>query len=410
MIIPVILMLVTLLSSPHSAHSESQASRDSQWVQVLSGGAGDVERMMINVMTEFQGQLYAGAYHPVTGCEIWRSADGTQWEPVVGPGAPVASGFGTPNNEQVTVLIPIHDSLFAGVWNTKQGAELWRSDTGLAWQPVVGGTAPVPNGFGKLDTGIIALTVFRDLLFAGTGSRTKNNAELWVSHDWGINWEPIAGERTALRLALGSQSSYLQDLVVFGDALYVAVGNPGQGAEIWRTQDGWNWEAVVGAPAAYAAGLGNANWDMIFAMEPFKDLLYAAVTSFRVEAPGVLWRSADGQTWEVIQPPEWMENPAQHHGFGDLVAIEDALYVSSTPSGGAVPHVWMSRDGQRWARITDDETFRTANAIPVLYGFRGALYAGTFSYTRGASATKSGAAIWRLQIRAGSSQSLTNPK
>jgi len=230
------------------------------WEQVVEGGFGDIERLMVNAMAEFQGELYAAAYHPVSGGELWRSPDGETWEAVVGPGGRVGSGFGNPKNEQVTVLRTIGPWLFAGVWNTEQGAELWRSADGVTWDALIGGPSAVAGGFGTPDTGIIALASFQEQFFVGTGSRAKNNAELWVSKDWGTTWEPIAGERVAIRLALGSQSRYLQDLTVFRDALYVAVGNPEQGAEMWRTRDGWMWEPVVGVPSRYPAGLGKAQW------------------------------------------------------------------------------------------------------------------------------------------------------
>jgi len=135
---------------------------------------------------------------------------------------------------------------------------------------------------------------------------------------------------------------------------------------------------------------------MIFSMAVFQDQLYAAVTSSTGEAEGVLWRSADGEAWDAVTPDGLLEAASRPYGYGAMAAVEDTLFISSTPHGGSVPHVWMSPDGQRWERLTTDEQFATANAIPTLCGFHGRLYVGTFSFSRGEFATSAGAAIWRF--------------
>lgn len=354
-------------------------------------------RWMFGPLMEFRGRWYAGAYAPGDGCELWRTADGQQWDAVVGPHAVTPSGFGSPDNEQVTRLLVVGDWLLAGTWNTAQGAQLWRSRDGDHWEAVVGGTSSIPNGFGNTDTGIIALALFRDLLFAGTGSHEAGQAELWVSRDQGLIWEPLAGERIALHLALGRESSYLQDFMVFQDALYVSVGNPELGAEIWRTRDGRTWEAVVGAPSGYAAGLTNPHWDKIFSLDVFNDALYAAVSSSTTEAAGVLWRSRDGTAWEVVAG-EGTFGDSTHYGVSNVKAIGRRLMLSTTPHAGQAPEIWMSEDGQHWQPLAGS-TAETPSGltnpnnigVAALGGFRGWLYLTTLNRVDGGQ-------IWRYPL------------
>ncbi len=351
---------------------------------------------MFSPFAVFGDALYVGAYHPATGCEVWRTIDGASWDIVVGPKAATASGFGNPHNEQITALLATSHWLYAGVWNTTDGAALWRSQDGLTWTALVGGSSAIPAGFGKPDTGIIALTQFGETLLAGTGSRMRNNAELWVSRDGGISWEALAGERAALRLALGRDSGYLQDFAIFGDAVYVAVGNPEQGSEIWRSSDARQWEAVVGSPSANAAGLANPHWDMIFDLEIFRGALYAAVTSSEHDAPGALWRSTDGRAWESVHVNEAFDR-LLHYGISHVFTMGDRLYISTTPTEGEIPTLWMSPDGTHWKPILGNEADTPQGlqnphniAIAALGEFRGRLYLGTFNHVDGGQ-------VWAFQ-------------
>jgi hypothetical protein len=171
------------------------------WSRIMAGGFGDAGIELINRLVIFKEYLYAATDHKQVGCRIWRSRDGVTWDAVVGAQSVTPDGFGNPNNKSINTLLVFHEFLYAGTWNQVDGAQLWRTADGIAWEPVIGATAATANGFGKLEnSGITALGAFHDQLFAGTGSLyCKDGVELWTSPD-GLQWKPVAGERVALRV------------------------------------------------------------------------------------------------------------------------------------------------------------------------------------------------------------------
>lgn len=369
------------------------------WIQIVKGGFKDIELEILAPLVEFQGSLYAGSTHKTAGCQIWRTSDGNSWEAVVGQDAKTPSGFGNPNNKSINDMLVFGTRLYAGIWNEIDGAQLWRSADGVVWEVVVGNSQTL-SGFNKQEnSGITSIGSFRDMLFAGTGSLyCKDGVELWFSKDYGDTWEPVAGERFTLQLALARESKYLLDMEVFKDALYVATGDQRTGGSvIWRSYDGWLWNAVVGSPSVYDAGMGNPNHDMIYELEVFKDYLYAAVLSFSREG-GALWRSNDGVVWEVISG----DNAVYPSGFGDranfgLVALsvfEGSLYVGTSNEEGA--QIWASQDGLQWKQIIGpngilqsgfgNKNNRAVNGFCV---FQGNLYVGLHN-------PKEGGQLWRF--------------
>lgn len=375
-----------------------------RWSRVAKAGLGDPHQRLFGPLVEFQGHIYAGTYNIQTGCQIWRSSDGDYWDPVVGSQAKTPPGFGNKNNVSVNKLIVFGDRLYAGLWNEVDGAQLWCSSDGLKWESVVGGSSQTPNGFGKLEnSGITALAGFKEILFAGTGSLfCKDGVELWFSRDEGTTWEPAAGERFAGFTALARESKYFLDLEIFGDALYIATGDQRTGgSEIWRTRDGFYWEAVVGAPSAYRAGMGNPHHDMIYDLEVFKGHLYAGVYNY-ARGGGALWRSADGAVWEVVAGESGAPYPAgfgdqANHGLVELAAFEGVLYAGTSNEEGA--QLWASADGWVWQRIVGPECGLSAGfgnpanrAVISMTVFKNRLYVGVDN-------PKEGGGIWRSEVQ-----------
>ncbi len=393
----------TVAVSPTLAQPSDEAAQPAAWSRVVQGGFENPQAESLGPLAEFQGQLYVGTYDKAHGCQVWRTPDGKRWEVVVGSSAGTPSGFGDAKTQSISKFAVFHDQLYAATWNEDKGGGLWRSIDGRTWESVVGGSAATAAGFGKLEnSGITALGVFQNALFAGTGSLyCKDGVELWMSSD-GVNWQPVAGERVALRTELARESKYFLDMAVFHNALYLATGDQRTGgSEIWRTQDSTSWETVVGAPSPYRAGMGNLNHDMIYDLAPFHDHLYAAVMSFAREG-GALWRTADGVTWEVIAGEAGAPYAAgfgntANFGFISLAAFEDQLYVGTSNEQGA--QLWKSGDGTQWQPVVCPECvpsggFGTAHnrAIQALRVFKGRLYAATHN-------PPDGGELWRVEPR-----------
>ncbi len=372
-----------------------------EWMQLVQGGFGDPGLIILGPLAEFRGQLYVATMHRSAGCQVWRTADGVVWEPVVGAGAATPAGFGDPDNRSMNKLLSDGEWLFAALWNDVTGGQIWRSADGLTWEPSVGSGAAMPAGFDKAEnTGVTALGLFQGQVFAGTGSaHCKDGVELWRSRDHGLRWEPVAGERFAIQTALARESKYFLDMAVFGDALYISTGDQRTGgSEIWRSRDGWMWEPVVGAPSPYRAGMGKPSDDMIYDLEPFAERLYAGVLNYLREG-GALWRSdRTGQVWDAIvggdaRPQTAGFGRAANFGITQLAVYGPHLYASTSNEAGT--ELWRSADGLAWETVVGPEAsvpsgFGSTNrAINGLVVYRDALYASTDN-------SSAGGEVWRL--------------
>ena len=101
--------LIALLLLPSVALAEN-------WTQDATGGGGNTNNTCISSMAVYGSQLYMGTEDGVNGCEVW-AFDGVNFSVIVGPGAPVASGFGTANNIRARTMTTYGGLLYVGTWN-----------------------------------------------------------------------------------------------------------------------------------------------------------------------------------------------------------------------------------------------------------------------------------------------------
>jgi hypothetical protein len=81
-------------------------------------------------MTIYEGYLYVGTRNGVTGAQLFRTANGTTWDPVM------VNGFGDLNNFKIETIYSWNGSLFAGSDNDVSGVEIWKSMDGFVWHQV----------------------------------------------------------------------------------------------------------------------------------------------------------------------------------------------------------------------------------------------------------------------------------
>jgi len=158
---------------------------------VMIGGWGVPYNQFIHSMILFQGNIYAGTWidvpslfpHPERGMSIWRFAAG-EWEPVT------EDGFGDFHNDAATSMAVFQDTLYVGVYNPNDGPEVWRSADGDAWGPVVADqvdaddTGTDENGFGcPENTDATVIGVFRERLHVFTESKKEEGSgtQAWAS-------------------------------------------------------------------------------------------------------------------------------------------------------------------------------------------------------------------------------------
>ncbi len=254
-----------------------------QWRALTTNGFGDANNGGIDHLLVFDGQLYAGTWNwnaatnSSLGGQVWRSANGTDWTRVVN------NGFGNVDNGEVVRFAVFGGQIYAGTWSysSTRGAEIWRSATGNAgsWSRVTS------NGFGdSQNTAIISMAVFDGQLYAGT-INDVTGGQIWRSAD-GTTWNLV---NTA---GFGLSSNWaISALAAFDGYLYTSTSAAGQ---VWRCQlcDGSDWQRMVNA------GFGNPASNRASALETAGGALYLVIGNYSTGLE--VWRTQDGNDWQQV--------------------------------------------------------------------------------------------------------------
>jgi len=296
-------------------------------------------------MAVFSDHLYAATFTFVcddpncstwhtNGPQFWRTADGTTWENVTPPGS-IGSDY-----RWVPAMVSSGGYLYATLDRGDRsllGAEIWRTADGQNWQRIASG------GFGDpYNTGVLSLVEYNGYLYAGTRHGDWQNdghpngplgGEIW-RYD-GTNWsrvnDPGFGDVEAHRV---------EKLLVFNNALYAyvsRVGGTSKGAEIWRCtatvcNSQSDWTKVVDN------GFGNPQNQYIFSGAVFGGHLYAAVQN--VTTGVQIWRTSNGVNWEPVNVDGLGDSNNWYIWLGAMVEYNNRLYIGTTnqANGG---EVWL---------------------------------------------------------------------
>ena len=135
---------------------------------VITDGFGSLDNLAITALSRFGNYLYASVA-TTTIATIWRSADGANWTQVF-----VADpGF----IGNISALEVFHDQLYVVLQNYASGVEVYRTANGTDWEQVGF------DGFG--DPGNIepywdnGMTVFRDRLYVSLTNWWTVGGEIW---------------------------------------------------------------------------------------------------------------------------------------------------------------------------------------------------------------------------------------
>ncbi len=309
----------------------------STWDPIVSDGFGDAVNGEVYAFGEFAGDLYAATWSYDTsahGTEIWRSdsGDAGTW------GIVASDGFnGDSDNIAVLSFAALGGYLYAGTYNTNTGGEIWRTDNGTSWSQVNS------NGFGDAGTiGVTSLTDFGGYLYASTRHVPGEGIEVWRCQvcdgsDWGKVVDNGFGDPT-LRLESGLQ--------VLGGMLYVASYSLDWGAEIWQTSDGSNWSQVG------FSGFGDAN-NTVYSdkMEVFNNQLYVGTTNY----------GNGGEVWRLTRHA--ISGNAGAEGVTLSYSDDGAKTVTSTAGGNyafTVPYDWSGT-------VTPSKTYYTFSPTSLSY-------------------------------------------
>ncbi len=344
-----------------------QKTKAYSWTQVNDDGFGDAANWGAIRLHVYNGYIYAGTGND-NGAYIYRSSDGTTWETITN------DGFGDVANDEFHAFANFGNYIYASTLKMVAGAgEVWRSQTGA-----VGTWAQVStDGFGDANnTGMRAMTVFGNYLYAGT-ENTTTGTELWRSATGNTgDWTQANAD------AFGAADSDLRALKVYNNQLYAGTQDTINGARTLRSSDGTTWTPVV------TGGFdGTDNTNVLF-LEEFGSYLYAGTINTTTGAE--IWRSATGNsgTWSRVV----------NTGFGTATntwisyqgAVVNNIFWAGTrkAGGGGAAQLYYSTDGTTWTQEGTDG-FGDANNY--------ALFAITFKemlYIAFSNAT-SGAEVWR---------------
>lgn len=370
-----------------------------EWNQINEGGFGTEElyHWGIIALEDFKGDLFAGTYYwddPYElGASVWRWDGGTEWTNVS------EYGFGGDlANSAVTDLDTFAGMLYAGTSDWEGfgfPGQIWRSADGTNWEVVTS------DGFGNPDNyGISKFTVFggddkirKDVeafIYAATGN------------DGGVEvWRSPSGESGSWEQVFKAAEGYTQvsGFATFKDALYIAIESwwdPGYSAQVWRsaTGDPDSWEPVT------LDGFGDPNNKSTGEIANFRGYLYVGMLNFDEtllpEYPfpgGQVWRSRTGD------PGSWQ--PVTLDGFGNPNNIKiESLYrfmgrlYAVTYNEITGVEVWVTHEGEIWEPINEPGFGKGECNWATLWSSatvatRQGLFVGTWNYCEGGE-------IWQL--------------
>lgn len=346
------------------------------WIQSNADGFGDPENILVAALASFAGSLYAGTYNSSTGAQLWRQDGRGHWEPVI------TDGFGDADaNAGINHLLEFQGRLYASTWRWRaasRGAQVWRSEDGTHWTPVVS------ESFGDPTNGeIFRFTVFNDVLYASTTSYTiTHGAELWRSP----SGDPGSWEQVVANGFGDPENLALVGATVFNSHLYVGTWNGTTGGQVWHTGDGNSWAPVS------SFGFGDSKNFVVSSLAGFGDHLYATTGHWAEPRnfdsfDGIeIWRCqrCAGSDWEQMVPHTFW--PAQTGEQSALLALEGHLYLAVGNKASGM-QVWQSGDGVTWEPIAR-EGFgdrhnigpRWSNSVTI---FNRSLYVGTDNQVSG---------------------------
>jgi len=267
------------------------------------------------------------------------------------------------------------------------------------------------NGFGYTETNIGAVTaldVFSGYLYAGTTAATTGTV-IYRSSD-GTSWVPVNEPGFGQPIPTSDPVCnaywyYMWDTAVFSDELFVPTGIMCQdptwfyyGGQVWRTEDGLSWTAVV------TDAFGYTNTQAVNILKEFNGMLYAGTAD---TAEGLhIWRSASGDAgdWEDVTPGN-LADPGQYYS-SDFEVYNNMLFMTTnviTVTG--ISQVWYTADGITWEGGPMDMFTCEPNCLAGnLQIFSDTLYMGVWNFLTGGELWHTTNGItWTLAISTGDS-------
>lgn len=177
-----------------------KSTNGTAWTSSNSNGFGDADNAIIQSMTVFDNDLYAGTYNDVDGSEVWHF-DGATWD------QDNSDGFGGADNTSTGTLTIFGNYLYATV-NNVAGVEVWRTPGDQTWAKV--GDA----GFGQATD---AITTFGGIVFENNLYIGATSAKVFRTSD-GATWQQVNED------GFGFDDNNVVTFGILGDYIYAGAG------------------------------------------------------------------------------------------------------------------------------------------------------------------------------------------
>ncbi len=301
-------------------------------------------RSIVRATVTNSTDVYVGLGLGTGDAEVWKW-NGTSWSQIGGDGK--NSSWADQQFEDVHALTISGTTLYAGLGtNTAGDAEVWSCDmsSGCSDWDKIGGDGVNNSWAISTFEAVFSLDAYSGNVYAGIGI-TANDAEVWR---WdGSTWAKIGGDN--LNSGWNTNFEAVRSLTNDGTNLYAGLGDSAQDAEVWRWNGtAWNRVGGDGANSSWAAA---ANIEQVLSMTYFGGNLYAGVGLTAGDAD--VWRY-NGTTWSQIGgdglSSSWAAST--YEIVGALANDGTNLYagVGNTNGDGEV----FRWNGTVWAKIGGD--------------------------------------------------------
>ena len=320
--------------------------------------------------------LYVGSWNNPEGAIVYRSSDGSNFEPISAP------GFGVSELMTTVDILAFGDHLYVGTWAGSGGA-----GAGLHRAPLSDPTqweAITTDGFESANLAVTHLEAHKGMLYAGLFNPSEG-PEVWRSAtgDPG-DWEQV-NENGFMPPPYNRFNSDATALLSVGDYLYVGTeawygGWPFPSAtQLWRTDgetlagagpelqwDQVNLDGYDGIAPDWPNYLSHAN---TVELAEFDGYLYAITWNY--QSGSSIFRAPIASI-DPLTPDVWEEVVTGGHGDpayvfgGGIVVYRNQLYA--TMGGELGNKLLRSADGTTWTDITASGFGATPNSWALRMG------------------------------------------
>jgi hypothetical protein len=242
-----------VLSETASPTSSQFTERNSQTALVYNPSTGSGADGDLWIMGGYGGSLLN---------DVWKSADGVNWQKVLSDTASPPSTQFSEREEHCSVVFNgamwVIGGLGGGYLN-----DVWKSTDGVNWTNVlVNNASPASNQFPQRENPSAVVYDGAMWVMGGYGGGSNALNDVWNSTD-GVSWAQVLPNNVSPAAGQFPQRS-LESLVVYNGAMWVIAGDGDSNAlnDVWSSTDGSHWtQELLQAPFAirYSSGLASFN-------------------------------------------------------------------------------------------------------------------------------------------------------